>query len=167
MLPYGETLAGFSAWYRQSWAESLGKNGGGTTPIQAVGTTDQHSQLQLYLDGPPDKFFTIITAKRLGTGLPIKAPNIPELEYLQGKTVGDVMEAEQRATIETLVAHGCPVRTITLDAINEHSLGALLAHFTLEIYFMAHLLDVNAFDQPAVEEGKVRARDYLLKGLGS
>lgn len=162
MLPYCERLAGFSAWYRQSWAESLGKNGKGTTPISAVGTTDQHSQLQLYLGGPRDKFFTLITHARAGTGQPIHAPNMPQLNYLQGKTTGDIMAAEQKATLETLALHHCPVRVIEIGKLDEESLGALLMHFMLEIFFMAKLLGVNAFDQPAVEEGKHFAREYLL-----
>lgn len=160
MLPYSERLCGFSAWYRQSWAESLGKDGKGTTPIRAVGSTDQHSQLQLYLSGPKDKFFTFITCKRSGSGLPIQAP--ANLNYLAGKTLGDVMEAEQRATLATLISSGCPVRHIEMEHVGEYEMGALLMHFMLEIIFMAKLLGVNPFDQPAVEEGKVLARDYLL-----
>ncbi len=164
MLPYAERLACFSAWYRQSWAESLGKQGRGSTPIRALGTTDQHSQLQLYLDGPKDKLFTMITLERAGQGPVIAAPDIPELAYLKGKTLGDVMAAEQKATFETLVAHGCPVRLFTLTSLGEEQMGALLMHFMLEIILTSFLLDVNPFDQPAVEEGKKRARKALLKG---
>jgi glucose-6-phosphate isomerase len=160
MLPYSERLCGFSAWYRQSWAESLGKDGKGTTPIRAVGSTDQHSQLQLYLSGPKDKLFTFITCKRAATGLAIHAP--AHIDYLAGKTLGDVMEAQQRATIATLARNDCPVRWIELDALSEYAFGMLLMHFTLEILFMAKLLNVNPFDQPSVEEGKHLARDYLL-----
>jgi glucose-6-phosphate isomerase len=161
MLPYCERLAGFSSWYRQCWAESLGKGGKGTTPIRALGATDQHSQLQLYLDGPKDKLFHLITLKRAGTGQPIHAPDLPGLDYLQGKTTGDVMEAEQRATLMTLTRHHCPVRHFELPELKEEHMGALLMHFMLEIIFMAKLLDVNPFDQPAVEQGKLLARDYL------
>lgn len=164
MLPYAERLAGFSSWYRQSWAESLGKNGKGTTPIRAVGTTDQHSQLQLYLDGPKDKLFHLITLKRAKTGHIFAVPGRDDLAYLKNKTTGDIIAAEQKATIETLASNGCPVRHFELDTLNEESLGALLMHFTLEIIFMAALLNVNPFDQPAVEEGKNLARDYLLTG---
>ncbi|MFO0389316.1 MAG: glucose-6-phosphate isomerase [Alphaproteobacteria bacterium] len=160
MLPYSERLCGFSAWYRQSWAESLGKDGKGTTPIRAVGSTDQHSQLQLYLSGPKDKLFTFITCKRASTGLAIHAP--AHIDYLAGKTLGDVMEAQQRATITTLARNNCPVRSIALDILSEYELGMLIMHFTLEILFMAKLLNVNPFDQPVVEEGKHLARDYLL-----
>ncbi len=162
MLPYCQRLANFSTWYRQCWAESLGKNGKGSTPIRAVGTTDQHSQLQLYLDGPNDKFFTLIFHKRTGSGQVIHAPDYPELDYLKNKTTGDVIGAEQQATLETLVHNKRSVRLLTLEALNEKSLGALLAHFMLEIFFMAQLLEVDPFDQPAVEEGKILARNYLL-----
>lgn len=164
MLPYCERLTAFSAWYRQSWAESLAKQGLGTTPIRAVGTTDQHSQLQLYLDGPKDKFFTLIFLNRAGTGQKIEAPTLPDLDYIQGKTTGDIMAAEQKATLETLVKNGCPVRLISCEQLNEKTIGAMLMHFMLEIMFMAKLFGVNAFDQPAVEEGKVLAREYLLSG---
>jgi glucose-6-phosphate isomerase len=164
MLPYGSRLAGFSSWYRQCWAESLGKGGKGTTPIRAVGTTDQHSQLQLYLDGPPDKLFHLITVRRAGTGQAIAVPDFAELAYLRGKTTGDVMAAEQKATLETLLHNHCPVRRFELDRLEEEQLGALLMHFTLEIIFMAALLGVNPFDQPAVEEGKTLAREYLQTG---
>jgi glucose-6-phosphate isomerase len=164
MLPYAERLAGFSSWYRQNWAESLGKEGRGSTPIRAIGTTDQHSQLQLYLDGPKDKLFHMIMLSRKGTGRNIFAPDRADLDYLKGKTLGDVMAAEQKATFESLIANQCPVRLFKLDVLNEEAMGALLMHFMLEIILTADLLEINPFDQPAVEEGKKLARDYLLKG---
>ncbi|MDX2113894.1 MAG: glucose-6-phosphate isomerase [Alphaproteobacteria bacterium] len=163
MLPYAQRLEGFSSWYRQSWAESLGKSGRGTTPIRAVGSTDQHSQLQLYLDGPKDKFFTMILLDRLGTGQPIGTLADPALAFISGRTTGDVLAAQQQATLTSLANSGAPVRVMQLAALNESSLGGLLAHFTLEIILMAALLEVNPFDQPAVEEGKQLARDYLLR----
>jgi glucose-6-phosphate isomerase len=164
MLPYAERLAGFSSWYRQNWAESLGKQGRGSTPIRAIGTTDQHSQLQLYLDGPKDKLFHMIMLARKGTGRKIYAPDTAQLSYLKDKTLGDVMAAEQKATFESLVNNHCPVRLFRLDTLSEEAMGALLMHFMLEIILIAELLAVNPFDQPAVEEGKILARDYLLKG---
>lgn len=164
MLPYSELLSGFSSWYRQSWAESLGKGGKGSTPIRAVGTTDQHSQLQLYLDGPKDKLFHLITVKRAATGQKIVVPDQKELAYLRGKTTGDIMAAEQKATLETLARNGCPLRLFELEKLAEEEMGALIMHFTLEIIFMAALLKVNPFDQPAVEESKRLTREYLLTG---
>jgi glucose-6-phosphate isomerase len=164
LMPYVDRLAPFALWFRQLWAESLGKNGTGLTPLVARGAVDQHSQLQLFLDGPRDKVFTIVTARQKGRG-----PRVPEdaaredgeLAYLAGRTVGDLMDAEQRATIETLVRHGRPVREMRVDAVEEESLGALLMHFMLETVIAAHLLGIDAFNQPAVEEGKRLARDYL------
>ncbi|NBX03113.1 MAG: glucose-6-phosphate isomerase [Alphaproteobacteria bacterium] len=164
MLPYCERLSGFSSWYRQIWAESLGKNGKGSTPIRAVGTTDQHSQLQLYLDGPKDKIFHLIFQNRAGKGQKINAPQRADLDYIHGKTTGDIMAAEQKATFETLVESGAPVRLFMLEHLGEKEMGALLMHFILEVMLTAHLLCINAFDQPAVEEGKILARDYLLSG---
>jgi len=164
MLPYAEKLSGFSSWYRQLWAESLGKQGKGSTPVRAVGTTDQHSQLQLYLDGPKDKVFHMVLLDRAGTGQRINAPEGAGLDYLRGKTLGDVMAAEQKATFETLVQNHCPVRLFQLEQLGEEPMGALLMHFMLEVILVSGLLGVNPFDQPAVEQGKELARNYLATG---
>ncbi|MEQ1789485.1 MAG: hypothetical protein ABL857_03480 [Rickettsiales bacterium] len=162
MLPYSQRLSGLSAWYRQCWAESLGKDGKGTTPTCAMGSTDQHSQLQLYLSGPKDKIFNLITLKREGTGDEIEVlGNRPELAYLQGKTLGDVMAAQQKATLETFTKNLCPVRLIELDELNTEHFGALIMHFALEIMFMSFLFEINPFDQPAVEESKILTHSYL------
>ena len=163
LMPYVDRLAPFARWYRQLWAESLGKNGNGTTPVDAIGTIDQHSQLQLYLDGPADKLFTLVMGPMAGAGDPVDPTLMddPALGYLQGRSLGDLMDACQRATAETLIARGRPVRIITLDAIDEASLGALMMHFMLETILAAHLLGVDPFDQPAVEDGKVLARRHL------
>jgi len=158
MLPYADQLDSFSLWYRQLWAESLGKDGKGTTPIRAFGTADQHSQLQLYLDGPKDKFFTVISPIWNGQGDKIHSPLIPELT---GKCMGDLFAAEQKATYETLIRHKCPTRLITLERIDESTLGSLMMHFMIETILTSYLIGVNAFDQPAVEEGKRLAREYL------
>jgi glucose-6-phosphate isomerase len=158
MLPYADQLDSFALWYRQLWAESLGKQGKGSTPIRALGTVDQHSQLQLYLDGPKDKFFTLLAPKWQGKGETIHSSLVPELK---GKTMGDLFEAELRATYETLVRNQCPTRLITLDTLNESSLGALMMHFMIETILTSYLIGVNAFDQPAVEEGKRLAKEYL------
>lgn len=165
MMPYATRLYGFTRWYRQGWAESLAKGGKGSTPIDAMGTTDQHSQLQLYLDGPKDKLFHLITVKRAHTGQTIHVPDHPDLAYMQGKTTGDIMEAEQHATLQTLVQSGRPVRVFALEKLAEEELGALLMHCMLEIIFASELFGVNPFDQPAVEAGKKLARDYLRSSV--
>ncbi len=163
MMPYVDRLAHFGLWFRQLWAESLGKNGKGTTPIRALGTVDQHSQLQLYLAGPADKMFTLVTSDMAGTGEVI-APDLAadaELAYLAGKRMGDLMDAEQRATAQSLIRNGRPTRIVHVPRLDAQSLGALLMHFMLETIIAADLLGVDAFDQPAVEEGKILARQYL------
>ena len=163
MMAYSDRLDRFTKWFVQLWAESLGKDGKGTTPIAALGPVDQHSQLQLYIAGPRDKLFTILTVGSVGRGPRIDAALAERAHEpgLGGKTVGDLVAAQGRATAETLAKNGCPVRTIHLDKLDEAALGELLMHFMLETIIAAHLLGVDPFDQPAVEEGKVLAKKYL------
>jgi glucose-6-phosphate isomerase len=163
MLPYADRLARFAAWYVQLWGESLGKDGEGTTPVAALGPVDQHSQLQLYLDGAPQHLVTVIREVCEGRG-PRLAPDLAKLagaEYLAGHAAGDLVAAEQRAIPEALIAHGRPVRTIDLDVLDERALGALMMHFMLETILAAHLLGVDPYGQPAVESGKMLTRRYL------
>ena len=163
IMPYADRLSNFGLWFQQLWAESLGKDGTGTTPIRALGTRDQHSQMQLYLDGPQDKMFTFLTLDVAKTGRPVCAANTsdPSLAYLNGRSMGDLLSAEQKATLTTLADHGCPTRIFRVSKLNEEILGALLMHFMLETIITAHLLGVNPFDQPAVEEGKRLTRYFL------
>lgn len=166
MLPYSDRLSRFAAWYVQLWGESLGKQGEGTTPVAALGPVDQHSQLQLYLDGAPQHFITVIREKCEGAG-PRIAPDLAKAasaDYLAGHTAGDLVAAQQRAIPEALIAAGRPVRIIDLGRLDETSLGALMMHFMLETILAAHLLGVDPFDQPAVESGKVLTRRYLAGG---
>lgn len=164
VMPYADRLYEFGSWYRQLWAESLGKDGKGSTPIRALGTVDQHSQLQLYLDGPHDKNFTLITTDHAGKGPVLDLSLVGDeqsLNYLKNHTIGDVMAAEQQATVDTLKRNDCPVRVMHLPAITEESVGALLMHFMLETIATAALMGVNPYDQPAVEQGKIRTRELL------
>lgn len=169
IMPYVDRLERFGAWFRQLWAESLGKDGHGTTPVDAMGAVDQHSQLQLYLGGPRDKLFTLILADPSGHGPIARAatagPAAGALDYLVGRTLGDLLAAEQRATTETLIRNGCPTRVIRFPALNEEVLGGLMMHFILETIIAADLLGIDPFDQPAVEESKVLARKYLREGM--
>jgi len=163
LMPYVDRLADFALWFRQLWAESLGKDGLGTTPINALGAVDQHSQLQLYLAGPRDKMFTLVVLDTAGQG-PGVDPALAEeeaLTYLRGRSLGDLLQAMARATADTLARNGHPTRVIKLARLDEKVLGGLLMHFMLETIIAADLLGVNAFDQPAVEESKVLARQYL------
>src|SRR5262245_11529527 len=166
MLAYADRLERFTRWYVQLWAESLGKDGKGTTPIAALGPVDQHSQLQLYLAGPRDKLFTVVTVGAAGRG-PRIADDLARLAGepdFAGKTIGDLVAAQGRATIETLAKNRSEEHTSELQSLDEASLGELLMHFMLETIIAAHLLGVDPFDQPAVEEGKVLAKKYLAGG---
>lgn len=164
IMPYVERLAPFGLWFCQLWAESLGKQGKGTTPIRAMGAVDQHSQLQLYLGGPADKMFTIVMTEARDAG-PRYAHDAlrddPALDWLADHSMGDLLEVSQRATAETLARNRRPVRTIRVPKVDERSLGGLLMHFMLETIIAADLWGVDPFDQPAVEEGKKLAREYL------
>ena len=163
LMAYCDRLERFTHWYVQLWAESLGKDGKGTTPLAALGPVDQHSQVQLYIGGPRDKLFTVLTVEAAGQGprMDSELAKLAGEPGFAGKTIGDLVAAEGRATAETLVRNGCPVRTMHLAKLDEASLGELLMHFMLETIVAAHLMGVDAFDQPAVEEGKVLAKKYL------
>ena len=163
MVAYADPLERFTKWWVQLWAESHGKGGQGAAPIAALGPVDQHSQLQLWLDGPRDKLFTVVT-----TGVAGKGPRMDKAlaqtasePALAGKAVGDLVAAQGRATAHTLAKNGRPVRTIHVEELNERALGALMMHFMLETIVAAHLLGVDPYGQPAVEQGKVLARRYL------
>ncbi|MFD1378413.1 glucose-6-phosphate isomerase [Fodinicurvata halophila] len=145
LMPYLDRLGYFGLWFRQLWAESLGKQGRGLTPIRAMGAVDQHSQLQLYLEGPRDKLFTLIRMSEApeGASIPADLAEDPALDYLAGHSMGDLLDAMARATAETLIRHRRPTRVITLDDLDETVLGGLLMHFMLETVFAAELLQVN------------------------
>lgn len=165
LMPYSDGLADLGLWWRQLWAESLGKGGRGTTPIRAIGPVDQHSQLQLYLDGPADKIFTLIGIDPAGLApvptIPASAIADTRLGWLAGSSLGDLLDAERRATLATLAKAGRPLRHLALPALDEYHLGGLFMHFMLETILVADQWGVDPFDQPAVEEGKRLARASL------
>jgi glucose-6-phosphate isomerase len=166
LWPYADDLAVFGGWWRQLWAESLGKDGQGSTPVSVLGPVDQHSQLQLFRDGPGTALFTLmsVTTKGKGPAAPRARANALGLKYLAGKKLGDLVDAEARATAQTLFKNGRPVRQIHLAKVDEFHTGALMMHFMLETIVMGKLMGVDPFDQPGVEEGKVLARQYLAEG---
>ena len=163
MMPYTDRLGRFAHWYVQLWAESLGKGGEGTTPVPALGPVDQHSQLQLYLDGPRDHMITVIRQDAAGEGPRIDAGLARQAgaDYLAGRTAGDLVAAQQRAIPDALIAAGRPVRTIDIHDLDERALGGLMMHCMIETILAAHLLGVDAFGQPAVEAGKELTRRHL------
>ncbi|MGE0574477.1 glucose-6-phosphate isomerase [Reyranella sp.] len=164
LMPYVDRLDSFAFWYRQLWAESLGKDGKGTTPVRAMGTIDQHSQTQLYLGGPIDKMLTLLIQDTAGEGSlvsPQRVAGDTSLAYLEGHRMGDLLLAEADATVATLVKNGRPTRVIRIATLDEKVMGALMMHYMLETMFAAQLWGVDAFDQPAVEESKIVTRQYL------
>jgi len=165
LMAYGDRFDRFGAWWRQLWAESVGKDGKGQAASTALGPVDQHSQLQLYLGGPNVRAFTVLSAAQSGEGHRPDAALAEKLGvgYLGGHALGDLVAAQTRATAETLARRGRPVRTMTVDTLDERSLGALFMHFMLETILAARLMDVDPLDQPAVEEGKKLARAYLAQ----
>lgn len=165
LWPYVDDLAVFGGWWKQLWAESLGKDGKGSTPVSTLGPVDQHSQLQMFRDGPNTALFTLVSVDTKGKGpaAPKALANALGLKYLAGKRLGDLVDAEARATAQTLFKNGRPVRQIHLPRIDEFHMGALMMHFMLETIIMGRLMGVDPFDQPGVEEGKVLAREYLAQ----
>lgn len=164
-MAYADRLERFLAWHCQLWAESLGKEGKGTTPVKALGPVDQHSQLQLYLAGPRDKMFSVFTVETAGEGPEVSASLADGATFapLAGRRIGDLVDAEARATIDTLARNGRPVRSFRLKKLGERALGALLMHFMLETIIAGRMLGIDPFDQPAVEEGKILAKKYLAE----
>src|SRR5580704_13397271 len=166
LWPYADKLQVFGGWWRQLWAESLGKDGKGSTPVSVLGPVDQHSQLQLFRDGPGNALFTLVSVDTKGKGAMVsKARAKPlGLDYLAGKKLGDLVDAESRATAQTLSKNGRPVRQIHISKVDEFEMGALMMHCMLETILMGKLMGVDPFNQPGVEEGKVLARQYLKEG---
>ncbi len=167
MMPYADRLAKFSAWYAQLWAESLGKKGEGTFPVAALGPLDQHSQLQLFMDGPREAFVTVVRVAAGGTG-PVIDPALAEIAgigFMGGKTIGDVVAAQAAAIVEALGQAGRPVRAIDIPTLDERAMGALLMHFMLETIMAGRALGVDPFDQPAVELAKTLTRERLARDV--
>lgn len=164
MFPYANSLWGIAFWFRQLWAESLGKAKNrkgkvvnlGQTPVAALGTTDQHSQVQLYMEGPNDKVFTFLapaqwdTLGRIGK----QKTGYDSFDYLAGQSLAKLIDSERLATAAALTSNGRPNSTITLERVDEAGLGALLQYFEFQTAFMGELLNIDAFDQEGVELGK-------------
>jgi glucose-6-phosphate isomerase len=164
LMPYSMALAEISVWYRQLLAESLGKkyslNGeivyAGQTPVKAVGAIDQHSQIQLYREGPDDKIITILSVENFKNflNLPAMYGSYDGTSYLGGHTLNELFEAEKNATILALVKSRKPNIEITLPEINPHTIGQLLYMYEVQTVFAGYLYNVNSLDQPGVEAGK-------------
>jgi glucose-6-phosphate isomerase len=163
MMPYCDRLAAFADWFRQLEAESLGKQGLGPTPLKCIGATDQHSQLQLFMEGPKDKFVLFLHAEDASLPIPAAFPFIEDLGYLAGKDLSALFRAEFLATTLALRNADVPNATLRLDTVDARSLGALFFLFEMVIPLMGNLYGVNAFDQPGVEQGKIYTKALMGK----
>ncbi|MGI6782593.1 MAG: glucose-6-phosphate isomerase [Aminivibrio sp.] len=157
LMPYEDALERFCEWFAQLWGESLGKNGMGSTPVRALGAIDQHSQIQLYTEGPDDKFFTVMTVAE-----PAEEITIPETEegalaslsYLFGQSMNSLRRYEALSTAAAIGKSGKPVVTMELPVLDERRLGGLIQFYEYFTALAGWALDVNPFDQPGVERGK-------------
>lgn len=164
MMPYADSLKYMADWFAQLWAESLGKavdNDGnevyaGQTPVKALGVTDQHSQVQLYTEGPFDKVVTFLAVDnyRSTVTIPHGYDHIPDVAFLGGHTFNKLIQSEQFATEYAIRKSGHMSCTVTLPEVNPFTVGQLLCLFELMTAYAGELLNINAFDQPGVEEGK-------------
>ena len=164
MMPYSHALREVADWFRQLWAESLGKRVDrkgkvvhtGQTPEKALGATDQHSVMQLYIEGPFDKVITFLTLDEFETSveIPHAFEEYEAVKYLGGHTMNELINAEQRATELALTQSGKPNCAIRLKNVDEHSVGALLYLLEMQTAYAGELYGINAFDQPGVELGK-------------
>ncbi|WP_394741256.1 glucose-6-phosphate isomerase [Natronococcus roseus] len=163
MVPYAESLETYSEWFAQLWAESLGKDDLGQTPLRALGVTDQHSQLQLYRAGPRDKVVTFVTPRE-GEDRSIPDTEVDDLAYLGDATLGELLDAEFEATEASLAAAGRPNVRIELERVDEYELGGLLYGMEAACVLAGELYGVNTFEQPAVEWAKKATRGLLGGG---
>ena len=161
MMPYADSLRDFAAWFVQLWAESLGKihpggNSIGPTPLAALGATDQHSQVQLFMEGPADKTVTFIaSADQEGdVEIPKAYGDVKDLAYLGGKTLGQLLDIERRATAGALAKRGRPNLTLTLDRVDPAHVGELIMFLEIATIHAGALYGINPLDQPGVELGK-------------
>ena len=172
MMPYSQRLREVADWFRQLWAESLGKTKRadgqiehvGLTPVAALGVTDQHSQVQLYMEGPSDKVLIFVGVDRFErvAEIPRTQLGLSSLDYLGGQSLNTLINAERLATTVALTAHGRPNYTILLPEVNAYTIGQVLYTLEVQTALIGRLLGIDPFDQPGVEAGKVAT--YALMG---
>jgi glucose-6-phosphate isomerase len=164
IFSYSNSLRSFNDWYMQLWGESLGKNNMGLTPIGLIGPRDQHSFLQLLMEGQKNKTVSFIQIEEMGTGLSIPNSPLPHLEklnILNGIEFINLINLQADSTKESLQNIGVPVDTITLESISERSIGGLIFYFEILTTLVAHEIKVNPFGQNGVEEGKKILKEKL------
>ena len=161
LMPYADQLCYFNNWFRQLFAESIGKNGFGITPVNSTGTIDQHSQLQLYLDGKKDKTFTFILNQN-PHNYNLNINNFADTIF-NHKTLSQVLQTEALSTIELLVEKQALLRVINLPELNEHYLAKLMMNSFFETIVLAYSQSIDPFNQPAVELRKQIAKKMLCQ----
>ena len=162
LMPYSDPLRDLADWFVQLWAESLGKHrqpgdhGVGPTPLGALGATDQHSKVQLFMEGPPDKTVAFVAVRDIAADVPIPSlhSEVKELGYLGGHHLGELLSIEQRATAGALARRGRPNMTIHVDRVDPWHLGGLFMLLEIATIYAGELYGVNPLDQPGVELGK-------------
>ena len=169
LMPYSDPLRDFADWFVQLWAESLGKHtpdgsSVGSTPLPALGATDQHSQVQLFMEGPKNKTVNFIAVEKRATDVTIPRTfgDVKELGYLGGHSLGELIDVEQRATAGALAKRGRPNLTIQIERVDARHVGGLMMLFEIATAYAGQLYGVDAFNQPGVELGKQFA--YALLG---
>jgi glucose-6-phosphate isomerase len=162
MMPYADRLGRLGHWFAQLWGESLGKNGQGTAPISCLGPVDQHSQLQLFMDGPREYLISVVRAPSAGLG-PRMSPELapPPARLPRRPDGGRPRRRAGRGRARGALRAGRAVRTFDLARLDERAVGALMMHFVLETILAARLMGVDPFDQPAVELAKVITRERV------
>ena len=164
LLNYDSDLNDLCYWYQQLTAESLGKKGKGITPILSSAPKDHHSVLQLYLDGPRDKFFTFFNSSGEVKKHKVSGKIVPNsMRFLKNKSLGFIIKAQCNATKNIFKLKSIPFRHFVFDKSNEEELGTIFTFFVLETILLARLMNVNPFDQPAVEQVKIEIRKILSK----
>ena len=162
ILNYDSDLNDLGYWYQQLVAESLGKEGKGINPMLSFGPKDHHSLLQLYLDGPKDKFFTFFNLSKKEKKLKISENFIPNnMKFLKNKSLEFIINAQCNATKNIFKLKKIPFRQITVTKKNEGELGEIFTFFVLETILLSRLMNINPFDQPAVEQVKIETKKFL------
>ena len=160
-IGYLQQFSVFCEWYSQIIAESLGKDGKGVTPIRGLGPNDQHSMLQLYLDGPQDKFYSLFYAPCDCDEY--KTPKMTELGFIADKTLKNINDASYQAALGALNGRGLPTKAVILSNLSAKSVGALVAHSMLEIILLGEMMQINPFNQPSVQLIKEKSSCIIQK----
>jgi glucose-6-phosphate isomerase len=162
MMPYSSLLKEFSAWFVQLWAESLGKNGKGLTPIPSYGATDQHSQMQLFMEGPNDKMMVLIEVEKFKTDYSLNnSLDASSFNLLKTFSLSQLFQAEFAGSLKALQENKRHITHLTIKELTAHSLGQLILFSEALTVYMGQLMKLDPFNQPGVEAGKKYAKEWL------